>query len=122
MSEEVKNNVEELLKEERKENTTMTKREKAAAWFEKNSEGILAWGTILGIAGIFAGMVYAANKADEKDKIAQREERDADRALTEKYIDAQLECAKIEADAYVRKQTATTSDIADIVKTVAKNN
>lgn len=115
------NRVDELLKNDRKEQETMTTGEKIGAWFERNGENLIAGTMILGIVGLTIGGCIATVKEDRKSEEAKIAREAEERRLAEKWMDTQLECAKIEADAYVRKQTATTGDIAEIVKTVAKN-
>ena len=113
--------VEELLKNDRKEQETMTTGEKIGAWFERNGENLIAGTMILGIVGLTIGGCIATAKEDRKREEAKIAREAEERRLAEKWMDTQLECAKIEADAYVRKQTQMTGDIAEIVKTVAKN-
>jgi hypothetical protein len=115
------NRVDELLKNDRKEQETMTTGEKIGAWFERNGENLIAGSMILGVIGLTIGGCIATAKEERKREEAKIAREAEDRRLAEKWMDTQLECAKIEADAYVRKQTATTGDIAEIVKTVAKN-
>lgn len=115
------NRVDELLKNDRKEQETMTTGEKIGAWFERNGENLIAGTMILGIVGLTIGGCIATAKEDRKREEAKIAREAEERRLAEKWMDTQLECAKIEADAHVRKQTATTGDIAEIVKTVAKN-
>jgi hypothetical protein len=102
------------IKTEAKEN----KMSKIAKWCSDNSEGIFSAALILGMIGTVAGLSIASIKSDERVKKAKLEDKAAERALQEKWMDVQLECAKIEADAFVRKETATTNDIASIVKTM----
>lgn len=99
----------------------MTTGEKIGAWFERNGENLIAGSMILGVIGLTIGGCIATAKEERKREEAKIAREAEDRRLAEKWMDTQLECAKIEADAYVRKQTATTGDIAEIVKTVAKN-
>ncbi len=85
-------------------------------WFVEHEDEIFTGAMILGMVGVVAGLSMASIKSDERVKKAKLEDKAAERALQEKWMDVQLECARIEADAVVRKETATTNDIASIVK------
>lgn len=89
-----------------------------AKWCSNHSGEIFAGAMVLGMIGAVAGISIASVRSDERVKKAKLEDKAAERALQEKWMDVQLECAKIEADAFVRKETATTNDIANIVKTM----
>lgn len=102
------------IKNEAKEN----KMGNFTKWCSDHSEEIFSGALILGMIGAVAGLSIASIKSDERVKKAKLEDKAAERALQEKWMDVQLECAKIEADAFVRKETATTNDIASIVKTM----
>lgn len=113
-TEQINNEVEKLLNDDKvREETTMTKAEKVGKWFEKNGPTLAFVGLVATIFGATIAASVAESKATAKDKAE-------DRRLAEKWMDTQLEVAKIEADAEVRRKTATTNDIAEIVKTVAK--
>ena len=94
----------------------MSKGEKFLSWLDRNKDDIIGGVTIIGMIGAVTGLCVASIKADERVKKAALEERARDRELQEKWMDVQLECARIEADAFVRKETAATNDIANIVK------
>lgn len=113
-TEQINNEVEKLLNDDKvREETTMTKAEKVSKWFEKNGPTLAFVGFVATVFGATIVASVAESKATAKDKAE-------DRRLAEKWMDTQLEVAKIEADAEVRRKTAVTNDIAEIVKTVAK--
>lgn len=113
-TEQINNEVEKLLNDDKvREETTMTKAEKAGKWIEK-------YGPTLAVMGFFATIIGGSIVASVASSKAEAKDKAEDRRLAEKWMDTQLEVAKIEADAEVRRKTATTNDIAEIVKTVAK--
>ena len=112
MADEINNTT--VIDSERKEN----KMSGFTNWVRTHSDEIFAGAVVLGMIGAVAGISIASVKSDERVKKAKLEDKAAERALQEKWMDVQLECARIEADAFVRKETATTNDIASIVKTM----
>ena len=112
MADEINNTT--VIDSERKEN----KMSGFTNWVRTHSDEIFAGAMVLGMIGAVAGISIASVKSDERVKKAKLEDKAAERALQEKWMDVQLECARIEADAFVRKETATTNDIANIVKTM----
>ena len=105
------NAVEQLLNEARKEQQKMTTGEKISRWFDRNSEALICASMIATVVGICAAVTIADDKAKAKDKAEARR-------LEEKWMDTQLECARIQADATVRERTQTTEDITTIVKSI----
>lgn len=108
------------MAEEIKNENEKSKWNQFTEWLNVHSDDIFAGAIVLGAIGAVTGLCVASVKADERIKKAALEEAAANRQLQEKWMDTQLECARIEADAIVRKQTATTNDIAEIVKAIAK--
>lgn len=103
--------VEQLLEDARKEQNNMTTGEKIGNWFERNGEALAVLGTVVAVFGTIAAVSIADTKAKAKDQAEARR-------LEEKWMDTQLECARIQADAVVRERTQTTDDITTIVKSI----